>query len=55
MLGVFKTSYRVRNIKVTAPDGKVLFEGLPKLEPSDADVLLARADELHRKLGELTR
>jgi predicted Ser/Thr protein kinase len=36
-LNTFKTKARFRNIKVTAPDGKILWEGVPELEALEDD------------------
>ncbi len=45
------SSWAFRNFKVTSPDGKVLFEGLPRVLPSEADHLAQRVEELRKKLA----
>ena len=42
-LGVWKSVARWRNLRVTAPDGAVLFAGLPELKPADAPAAAAAA------------
>ncbi len=35
--GTYQSSYRFRNIRVTAPDGKLLWDGLPAIETPAAE------------------
>jgi WD40 repeat protein len=47
------TVARFRNLKVTAPDGKVLFEGLPRLVPTKDDLLGDQAERLRARITDL--
>jgi WD40 repeat protein len=49
----WSTAVRFRNLKVTAPDGKVLFEGLPGLEPTKVELLDDQASRLRARIAEL--
>jgi uncharacterized protein (TIGR03067 family) len=44
---------RFRNLKVTAPNGKLLFRGLPRLDEAEFQRLTERAGELRERIGAL--
>jgi hypothetical protein len=52
-LRCFDSVTRFRNLKVTAPDGTVLFEGLPRLAADEIDLLVDRAAWLRGRIADL--
>jgi hypothetical protein len=47
------TANRFRNLKVTDPQGKVLWEGLPTLRPTEHEQLADRAERIQQRINSL--